>query len=141
LPVLVLSWCEVNMENIFFQWFSWRFLEMPREILKVWKNHLAFNLRFFSVPLLIKTFFAPWRKYEMSYGKGLDPGRFLEAIFSNLIFRTIGAVMRFFLIVFGIVSEILIFAVGLLVFLFWFVLPLFLIFLLSFGMLLIIQNV
>jgi len=115
-------------QNIYLQWFVWQFFETPRTILTAWKNFLKFYLNFFSIPLLIKTFFSPWRGYKWSYGKGLDIGRYLETLISNLICRVLGAVLRFFLILIGILVEILIIFFGLIIFLGWFVLPIFLIF-------------
>jgi hypothetical protein len=120
-------------QNIISQWITWHFLEVPREILKAWKNFLKFNLNYFSVPLLLKTFFAPWRRYRMSYGKGFNLNRYLEAFFSNLIFRTLGAVMRSFLIVIGLMVEILIIFAGIVVFFGWLILPALLIAGLIFG--------
>ena len=116
------------MQNIVFQWLSWQFFDVPKEILKVWKNFLKFNLNYFSVPLLIKTFFSPWRKYRMSYGKGFDIGRYIEVFFSNLLFRTLGAIMRSFLIILGLLVEIFIIFCGIIIFLGWLILPILLIF-------------
>ena len=116
------------MQNILFQWLSWQFFDVPKEILKAWKNFLKFNLNYFSTPLLLKTFFSPWRRYKMSYGKGFDIGRYLEAFFSNLIFRFLGAIMRSFLIILGLLVEVFIFFCGIIIFLGWLVLPILLIF-------------
>ena len=114
--------------NIFFQWLFWQFFEMPGNILKAWRNFLLFNLNYFSILLLLKTFFSPWRRYKWSYGKGFDATRYLEAFFSNLISRILGAVMRSFLIFIGLLVEIFIIFAGAIIFLGWLVLPLILIF-------------
>ncbi len=121
------------MQNILFQYLIWQFFEAPRAILKAWKNFLLFNLNYFSVPLLLKTFFSHWRRYRWSYGKGFDPGRYLETFFSNLISRVLGAFVRSFAIVIGVLSEIGILFGGIIVFLGWLVLPAFLIAGLVFG--------
>ncbi|MDD2697156.1 MAG: hypothetical protein PHE52_03325 [Candidatus Pacebacteria bacterium] len=121
------------MQNILVQYIVWQFFEVPREILKAWKNFLLFNLNYFSVPLLLKTFFSHWRRYRWSYGKGFDPGRYLETFFSNLISRVLGAIVRTFAIVIGILSEIGIFFGGVIVFFGWLLFPAFLIAGLIFG--------
>ena len=120
-------------QNIFFQWLSWHFLEVPLNILKAWKNFLLFNLNYFSISLLLRTFFSPWRRYQFSYGRGFDFGRYLEAFASNLIFRIIGAFLRSFLIIIGILVEIAIFFAGIFILISWLASPVFLIAALIFG--------
>ncbi len=115
------------MQNIVLQWVSWQFWEMPRNILKAWKNFLKYNLEYFSVPLLLKTFFSPWRRYQASYGKGFDLGKYFEAFLSNLIFRSLGAFLRSFLIVGGLLAEVFILFAGTVIFFAWLAVPAFLI--------------
>lgn len=123
----------MKMQNIALQYLIWQFFDAPKNILLVWKNFLSFNLNYFSVPQLLKTFFSPWKRYRVSYGKGFDVGRYLEAFISNLIFRILGAIMRSFLIIFGLVAEVFIIIIGLIVFFGWILLPAFLIWGFIFG--------
>ena len=110
-------------QNIFFQWIFWQFFETPGNILKAWRNFLLFNLNYFSIPLLLKTLFSPWRRYKVSYGKGFDIGKYFEALFSNLIFRTLGTILRSFLIIIGLLVEVFIIFAGAIVFIGWLLLP------------------
>ena len=119
--------------GIFWQWISWQFFDVPKNILKAWKDFLDFGLYYFSVSLLIKTFFSPWRRYKWSYGKGFDIGKYFEAFFSNLIFRILGTILRCFLIIIGILFEIFIVFAGAIVFFGWLILPALLIAGLIFG--------
>ncbi|OIP76124.1 MAG: hypothetical protein AUK06_00560 [Parcubacteria group bacterium CG2_30_36_18] len=121
------------MQNIFFQYLSWQFLEVPGNILNAWRNFLKFNLNYFSISFLIKTLFSPWRRYRMSYGKGFDIGRYFAALFSNLIFRLLGAIMRIILIIIGLLVEIFIIFAGVILFFGWLILPALLIAGLIFG--------
>lgn len=114
-------------KNILFLYIEWHFLDVAKGILKAWRNFLLFNLNYFSVPLLLKTFFSPWRKYKESYGRGLDIKKYFEAFASNMISRVLGAIVRSFLIIIGIAFEIFILFAGLIVFLAWIILPLLLI--------------
>lgn len=116
------------MKNIFFQWLAWHFWEVPKEIVRAWKNFLKFNFNYFSVSLLLRTFFAPWRRYGMSYGRGLNIGHYIEVFFSNMIFRLIGVVLRSFLIFFGLATEVFLFFLGIVVFFAWLILPVFIVF-------------
>jgi len=120
-------------QNIFSQWASWQFFDVPKEIVRGWKNFLKFNLNYFSIPLLLKTLFSPWRRYRVSYGKGFDIGRYFSAFFSNLIFRMLGAILRSFLIFIGLLVEVFIIFMGLVVFFGWLVLPVLLVWGLIFG--------
>jgi hypothetical protein len=114
-------------QNIFFQYIFWHFWESPKSVLIGWGNFLKFGLNYFSLPLLLKTLFSPWRRYSWSYGRGFDIKIYLEVFLSNLISRILGAVLRIFLIILGILFEIFIFFSGLIVFLGWLILPLLLI--------------
>jgi len=116
------------MENIFLQYLSWQFLEVPANILRAWRNFLKFNLNYFSIPLLFKSFFSPWRRYSVPYGRGFDIRRFFETLISNLIFRFLGVVMRSFLIIIGLLVEVFIIFGGLTIFFGWLILPILLIF-------------
>ena len=92
---------------------------MPRAIAAAWKDILVFGLEYFSLPLLIKTLFSPWRRYLWSYPAGFQPAAFLETLASNFISRILGAIMRFGLIIIGICAEFLLVVAGVIVFLLW----------------------
>ncbi|OHA61877.1 MAG: hypothetical protein A2117_01795 [Candidatus Wildermuthbacteria bacterium GWA2_46_15] len=110
-------------QNILLQWLSWQFVETPKGILRGWRNILVFNFEYFSIPLLFKTFFAYWRQYRWYYPRSFDIGKYAEVIFSNIISRVLGAIVRSAMIVLGILVEIIIFLIGALVFLVWVLLP------------------
>lgn len=102
---------------------KWHYLDAPRDILRGWGNILWFNFNYFSVPLLLQTFFSPWRRIAWDYGRGFDIGVYLFTFSSNLISRILGAIVRSFLIVAGLVVQLALLFLGSLLFLFWFVLP------------------
>jgi cellulose synthase/poly-beta-1,6-N-acetylglucosamine synthase-like glycosyltransferase len=79
----------------------------------------------------LRTLFAPWHRYRISYGRGFDLKVWAEAFFSNLIFRVLGAIVRIAVISFGVLFEVFIFLIGLAIFLGWLILP----FVLLFGFL------
>ncbi len=115
-------------ENILIRYLQWHFYDAPAEILTGWRNFLEFGLNYFSIPLLLKTLFLPWRRYSESYGKGFDLGRWFDAFTFNMMSRGIGAIMRFFFIIIGLTIEAFIFIGGAAVFLAWLILPILLIF-------------
>lgn len=114
---------------ILIQYLTWQFVDSPKAIFRGWKNILLFNLNYFSVPVLLRTFFSHWRKYYYPYGKRFEPWRYLEAfVFNVLMSRLIGAIIRTFLIIIGILIEIFIILGGIIVILGWLILPFLLIF-------------
>ncbi|MCX6723277.1 MAG: hypothetical protein NT094_04430 [Candidatus Staskawiczbacteria bacterium] len=115
---------EVNSkQNIINLWLFWHFYEVPKFLLKVWNNYISFALNFFSLPLLLKSFFSPWRKYKWNYPKGFDVGEFFSTLISNAFSRLMGAIMRIVLIVVGIVFQIFVVLAGLIIFLLWIFMP------------------
>lgn len=105
------------------QYVYWHYRENTKAILRAWVNFLAFNFNYWSVPLLLKTLFSYWHKYQEPYARGFDPKQYLETFAMNMISRTIGAVVRTSVIIIGIITEIIIFAAGIIIFLAWLILP------------------
>lgn len=105
------------------EYIKWHFYEMPKEIQKGWFNYLKFYLNYFSVPILLKTFFTPWRRYSWSYGRGFSFSRYFETFISNMATRVIGMIMRTFLIIAGIMVDLFILIFGAGFYLAWFFLP------------------
>ena len=111
------------MGNIFFLYLQWHFVDRPKVILEGWKSCLRFNLNYWSLPLLLRTFFSHWRRYQASYGRGFDPKRWLNTFIFNMTSRVLGALVRTIFIVIGLFTEILVFLAGATVFLLWLFLP------------------
>jgi len=110
-------------ENILTTWILWQFWETPRFLFKVWNNYMAYAANFFSIGLLLRTFFAPWRRYNWRYPKGFDIVEFFNALISNFVSRILGVVMRIILIIMGIFFQAFVALAGLVVFIFWIVSP------------------
>ena len=119
--------------SIFLQGLIWQFFDMPKAILKGWQNFLLFNLNYFSVPTLLKTYFSHWRRYSYPYGKAFEFWKNIETFVFNMMSRIIGAILRTVFIIIGLAIEILIVLMGITIFLGWLVLPFFLVFGLIFG--------
>ncbi len=111
------------MIAILAKYFYWHYFEQSRIILLGWKNFLKFNLNFFSVPTLLKSFLAPWRRYEDSFGRGFDLQKALEVITFNLLSRIIGIIMRSILILTGLLMEFVYFFGGITIFIIWLIIP------------------
>lgn len=118
---------KIITQNIISLWISWYFFEMPQNILKAWKNFLLFNLNYFSVPLLLRTLFSHWKRYSWKRGRGFNIGEYFSVLFSNLMSRFMGAIVRSVLILIGLIFEAFIIFFGIVIFLGWFILPILLI--------------
>lgn len=91
-----------------------------------WRLYLNSTNHYFSFFLLIKTFFAPWKKLESDdRSPGFNPSRFFENISFNLMSRGIGACVRFVLLIFGAVWLFLSYLVGAVGLLVWTIIPFF----------------
>ena len=110
-------------ENIIISWLVWHFYEMPKFLFLVWKNYIAFGADFFSIPLLIETFFSPWRRYKSKYPKTFNVGEFFGALIYNIFSRIVGVVGRSILIILGILTLIFILFCGFIIILFWLLIP------------------
>ncbi len=114
---------ENSKQNIFLMWLVWHFYEAPMFLLEVWKNYIIFSFNYFSLPILVKSLFAPWRRYRWSYPKALDIGEFFSTVLSNFFSRIIGALVRIVLIIVGFIFQIFVVLAGLVIFLFWLLVP------------------
>ena len=115
------------------EYIKWHYYEMPKEIQRGWFNYLKFYLNYFSVPILLKTFFTPWRRYSWSYGRGFSFSRYFEVFISNMSTRVIGMIVRTFLIIAGIIVDLFILVFGAGFYLIWFFLPVIIIILFVMG--------
>ena len=96
---------------------------MPKFLISVWKNYLMFATNYFSVTLLLKTFFSPWRRYNWIYPKGFNIVEFFNTLVSNIFSRILGAMMRTALIIVGIIFQLFVIIVGGIIFLGWILMP------------------
>lgn len=69
-----------------------------------WKNLVVYAFNVFSIPLLLKTLFSPWKMDKITGGQYV----FIEKVAFFIISRAIGFIARIFLIVTGLVFTILV---------------------------------
>lgn len=84
----------------------WHFSKLPLLTLKITRNYLLFIEHFFSIRLLLKTLFYPWKRQIFDSGPGFSFSKFFEVVVSNLISRFLGAFIRLVLIILGIICQI-----------------------------------
>lgn len=102
---------------------TWHYGEALRDGLRVWTNLLWFLSNFFSLSLLIRTFFAPWKRIQESRGR-LSIENIAEAVVTNTIMRFVGALMRFVVICIGCLAVLATFWLGVVFLVVWLLMPL-----------------
>jgi hypothetical protein len=109
--------------SIVLVFWKWYYGEAAKNVLTAWKNFIIFAINYFSISLLLKTLFAPWKRDITKKPQGLNFKKFFEYIVFNAISRGLGFVVRFFTIIAGIIYLILTIVVGAIFFILWLVLP------------------
>jgi len=109
--------------NIFLSLLAWHFYDAPKEILKAWGNFLVFVLRYFSIGILLKTFFSHFRHLREPYGRGFDIKKYSMVFIGNIISRIIGAFVRTIIILTGLITEIFVFLLGFIILIAWLLAP------------------
>lgn len=119
---------------IFWRWY---YKEAVKDVLKGWRNFIIFSLEYFSIPLLLKTLLAPWKRDITRRPRGLDFKKLFEYITFNTISRGLGFIVRFLTICVGILFFFLVVILGAVFLVLWLFLPLIFIGLLALALVLI----
>lgn len=103
---------------------TWHYSGGVASYLSVWRNFLWFAYHFFSIPVLFRTLFSPFQKLNEEYKRTLDLGYIAQVMIVNVLMRLVGAGARSFIILMGLVTLVVIAAVGAALFVVWLMLPL-----------------
>lgn len=128
------------MISLILNYFFWHYTRALTDIVGIFKNIFTFEVRFFSIPLLLKTLFSPWQKQNESYVQGFHPGAFFETFIVNIITRLVGFVIRVCFIIIGIVCLVFTVVLFLTSFVIWLVLPFIITILFFSGIRLLFKN-
>jgi hypothetical protein len=109
------------------QYIRWHYSRAIADYWRLTATLLWFFFYFFSIGLLLRTLFAPWRRLDE------DGGIWFERVIVNTLMRGVGAIMRTIVILFGLIVLIGTGFLSLLFFIIWLLLPLFVLALLVQG--------
>lgn len=102
----------------------WHYFLAWRDGWQIYRDLLWFVNHFFSINLLVKTWFSPWRRLGETYRGGFNLSAWLAALVINLTMRLVGIIARTALITVGVLSWLLVFLSGLVSVFIWLLLPL-----------------
>jgi hypothetical protein len=102
----------------------WHYSDAPGQMLRIWRNFLIFVVHFFSLPMLLKTLFSPWRRLGEERKPGFDPTDFASVLVINTFMRFVGFLLRSMVIVIALFCLLMVTAFGIIFFILWFLSPL-----------------
>ncbi len=124
---------------ILFGYLRWHYSKAIFSLSSIWIDFLKFSCDFFSIKLLIKNFFDPWKKMTDNYPKWYDIKKYLEAFITNIIVRIVGVIMRICLLLIWLLCYIILLFLYPFILLVWLILPIIVIVLISYGLFFIIK--
>lgn len=120
--------------TLFLSYLWWHYTSALADLVRNYFNFVGFLKNFFSLGLLTKTLFAPWRRMGEKYGSILDFGNFFGSLIVNTLMRLVGLVIKSIIIIFGLAVIFLSVFVFIAIFVFWLAAPLLIIFLFVFSL-------
>ncbi len=100
--------------------FSWYFIELPKQIKHVWVNYLWFFEKYFAIRELFHNYAAPWKGLSFERESvGFDFGEMFYVVFSNVFSRFMGMLIRTVALAIGLLIMIMVFLAGIVAFLVW----------------------
>lgn len=127
-------------QSIIIQFWVWYYTEAVRSLIKIWFDFIRFVKEYYSIPLLLKTLFSPWRRDITKRPRGFDLKKLFEVFAFNAISRGFGFIVRFFTIALGTVCLIGVIVLGFFALILWVFLPFILLGLIFIGLALIFGS-
>ncbi len=119
-------------------YFIWHYGRAIKDLTRIYRNLIVFIFNFFSVPILVVSFFSPWRRMGEEYPeRSVEPFDYFSVFLVNLIMRLVGIFMRGIVIVVGMAFTLLLILSYPVALLCWLILPfvVVVIFFIGFGLL------
>ncbi len=91
-----------------FDYFVWHYSRAFRDVSSFWMNMAWFVMHFFSMPLLLRTLFSPWKRVTTEHSKeGFED--LAETVIFNIMSRVVGSLIRSVLFIMGLITLLLLF--------------------------------
>lgn len=106
----------------------WHYSTAYTDLLRIWWNYIWFVNHLFSVPDVLRSLFAPFKRLqEDKVNILLKPEDFFANIFVNLIMRMVGVMLRSAILTMALLGFLFVLALGAFFLAFWTVLPILLV--------------
>lgn len=113
--------------------FTWWYAEGYRDLLSRLRDRIFRVWHFFSVDLLFKTLFAPWKQIITYPGKSIQAQ--MRALLDNLVSRLVGFAVRTIIILAAIITIAATALIGAIIFVLWPLAPVLVVGLIIWGLL------
>ncbi len=103
------------------EFFSWWYTTGWIQFSKSTKNRIIEVWNIFSIPILLRTMFSPWKRIQTNPGKSLQSH--MQALLDNIISRFVGFSIRLLTIIAGLFCIVLISIISMLTVIAWPLIP------------------
>ncbi|MFN3693235.1 MAG: hypothetical protein ACK4SL_04055 [Candidatus Paceibacteria bacterium] len=124
--------------GLFFEYTRWHYSRALISYVRILKNFWWFTVAYFSMPLLFKTLFVPYKRMTETPERTISS--WLEAQVINTLSRLVGFCVRLFLLACGFLALCFLTIGGILGYAVWLIAPILSTLLATYGGLLIIAN-
>ncbi|MCC7289288.1 hypothetical protein IT414_02790 [bacterium] len=104
--------------SFFTWWYGSGWAQVPREI----RRRVNFILQFFSLKIILRTLFAPWKR-DIAYARSTALEDRFQALIGNLVSRFIGFIIRVIFMFTAVLAIIFTVVFGVLLMIVWPALP------------------
>jgi hypothetical protein len=92
----------MNIVLFSLHYFTWHYSRAFKDLLHTWANFFWFLIQFFSISLLLRTLFSPFKRIEDEQTHiGLE--NFFETLVMNVVSRIVGAIARLSILLIGLI--------------------------------------
>ncbi|MFA6285387.1 MAG: AAA family ATPase, partial [Parcubacteria group bacterium] len=105
----------------------WHYTKGIHKLLEIWRNYVKFFWWYFGIGRHFRTLFSSWKRDISHVGSpGFHPVLLVQSALENIVTRFFGSVVKAFVILFGLIYELVMLLLLPLVLLVWLLWPLFL---------------
>ena len=104
-------------------YFVWHYTQAWFLLWGVWRNFMWFVIHFFSIPQLMRSWFAPFKRITERRGDKFNLEDLASYVIIGFLSRIIGALIRTVIIIIGLITLALTVIGGFVVYLLWALVP------------------